>query len=1502
MENRYRIVISGNNVFREIEVAPQKTSVSFGTDHDCDIRVRKDLFQDGIKLIFSKDETGEWNIMCYGNLYISVDDVRKLMKYTLQHGDEIIIRHQEFGTEMFRITFLIDFEYEKKNYNRRYNIESVNGINIGAGPDNSIMIRGKYINGDKVVLQRRGRALELNVVSTKYGVFRNGYIVNGSAIINEGDFFSIADISFCYRGNWLYTQNSGDIHSNNITFTDATDRGEYPKFRRNSRVKLVEDDTEIEILDPPEKPQKPKNKLFPQLLRSILMIVASLVMGLFGGFFIIFSLVSAGMGIVTAIMGVRDAKKEYKNDVNERINKYNTYINNKKTELNKARMQELELLNKKYISEEQEIARMKGFSYELFDRRTGDDDFLEVRLGYGNVEAKRAISYKKQERLEIEDELQSQPRLLSEAYKYIANAPIVCNFKEANAVGIVGDDDARFNILKNIIVDVCARQYHSDVNLFFVADESHANDVYQFRMLPHVYNDILGVYNIVCNDNSKTVIFEYLYKELCRREKSKDITPHLLVFLYDEYGFKSHPVSRFIDDAKELGVTFVYFGKSRADIGLGCGYIIESTGANQARVTDTEDSKNSSDFTYNAITDGQIKMMVQFLAPVYTEEISLEGSLTKNLSLFDMLNIMVVDDIDLLQRWNSSKVYQSMAAPIGVTKSGIIQLDLHDKAHGPHGLVAGTTGAGKSELLQTYVLSMAAKYHPYEVGFVIIDFKGGGMANQFRDLPHMMGTITNIDGKEIDRSLKSIKAELKKRQRLFAEADVNHIDKYIMKYRSGEVSIPLPHLILIVDEFAELKADQPEFMKELISAARIGRSLGVHLILATQKPSGQVDDQIWSNSRFKLCLKVQSQQDSNEVIKSPLAAEIKEPGRAYLQVGNNEIFELFQSAYSGAPEHADESVKREFTIFEVTAQGKRVPVYQQKKAKNNEHDNTQLDAMVEYIGAVCKKMGVAKLPNICLPSLGELILYPSAQNRLTQDYQVIADLGVYDDPDNQYQGQYSVNISEQNMMIIGSARSGKTNLLQTIIRSLTTKYSPDEVNIYIIDFASMVLKNFEDLKHVGGVVTASDDEKLKNLFKLINTYVKERKEKLLSVGVSSYAAYREAGKTDMPQIVLIIDNLTALREMYFEDDDELLNLCREGITVGISVIIANTHTSGIGYKYLSNFGCRIAMYNNDSAEYSSLFDHCSERLDDIAGRSLISLDNIHLECQTYLAFEGEKEIERVTNIKTYINKVNELYSDSEVIKIPMVPDILQWSAYRHQYEKYMGEYKLVAGLNYSTVSPYILNLSKMGALAISGRNSMGKHNFIRYIVKMIEDYYADNAKIYLVDSINRKLADLKENPVITQYEVLADKGTEIVKDIASILRGRYEAVSSGDEEVLSREPLIVLILNNTDAVEAISKDMSAMDAYSDITGKFKNMNICVIVGDFENSRVSYTSPEVLKNLRDAKHFMFFDDLNSMKIVDDLPIAVLRENRKPLQVGEAFYIRENEVVKLKTIKV
>lgn len=1499
MEKRYRIIISGKQLYKEIEISPEHKSLRFGTGLNCDVRVRRGLFFEPVELLFARDENGEWSVLCSDNLYIYVDEVRKLMSIPIHHGMEVEFRYQKTEGTVLNIQFVMDFDYEQKEYNRRYDIASLPTISIGTNPSNQLVLSGPYMNNDNIVLHNKNNEYELKIISTKYGVSHNGNLVADQALIRNGDFFAVANYGFFYKNGCLYTQQNLPIGENGLTHTDSTRRGNYPKFNRNTRVLTKINDEKIEILDPPPIPKKPKNDLIGRLLPSLSMVLISVVMASGGKEYILFSLVSSVVGIVTGIRGVRNAKKDYKKEKKDRVKKYTNYIDRKKNEIDQARQEEKDILCDKYISERQEIGRLKNFSHDLFDRCREDEDFLEVRLGIGKREAERKIEYKKQERLEVEDDLQNVPKELHDQYKYISETPIVCSLNKVNAVGIIGKKTERFEIMKGMILDICARQYHADVKMFFVAEKQEADKITWLRMLPHVQNDILEIHNIVCDDSSRTVIFEYLYKELSLREESKKNSPHIVVFLYDEYGFKSHPLSRFVENAKEIGVTFVFFGDTRADISLGCEYLIQSSEAGKGTLIDTKDSKKEKEFTYNLISDSDMHAMVQLLAPVYTEEISLEGSLTKNISLFELLHILAVEDVNLAQRWNAAKVYQSMAAPIGVAKSGMILLDLHDKAHGPHGLVAGTTGSGKSELLQTYILSMATLYHPYEVGFVIIDFKGGGMANQFKDLPHMMGRITNIDGKEINRSLRSIKAELNKRQRLFAEAGVNHIDNYIIKVRKGEVKIPLPHLILIVDEFAELKAEQPDFMKELISAARIGRSLGVHLILATQKPSGQVDEQIWSNSRFKLCLKVQSPQDSNEVLKSPLAAEIKEPGRAYLQVGNNEMFELFQSAYSGAPERTEDSNLKEFTIYEITSSGKRLPVYVQKK-KKEQNVKTQLDAMVQYMASFCQKNQLKKLPEICLPSLEECIEFPIQKALSDKSSHIVAEIGIYDDPDNQLQDVYSVDLTNQNMMIIGSAQSGKTNLLQTLIRSVTTKYTPQDVNIYIIDFASMYLKNFETLNHVGGVVTASEDEKLKNLFKLLYKEIAFRKEKILSLGVSSFSAYKEAGFNDLPQIIVMVDNLTTLKELYFQDNDELLNICRDGLAVGVSVVIANAQMSGIGYRYLSNFACRVALFNNDSSEYSSLFDYCHERINDIHGRCLVEVDKVHLECQTFLSFTGEKEYERVSQMKEYIEAVNQLANGKRAKAIPVIPNVLTMQQVSADYANEMRNYNVVAGLDFASVMPFNLELNGIGAIALSGKKGMGIHNFMRYLVRILEQRYSDKTEVYIIDGFTRKLADVEKCKNVKEYEVLPAKSVDILCGIEKILQERYEKIAIGESNLLDEAKMIMVIINNAAALEEITNNLEAQTAYNNIVGKYKNMNACIVVGDYPNENISYSAPDIIKKIRDARNFIFFDDLTNMKIID-LPLAAMREHKKPIEAGEAFYIHENEVRKLKTVK-
>ena len=1499
MEKRYKIILSSNHLYKEVELAPDVRMVKVGTSVDCDVRLRKELFFGQIELLFVR-KGADWLVSCSENLYLTAGDIKKYtINKPLNHGDTLEDKYQKENTLVFTLDFQIDFNDGKRKYERSIDISASNQIDIGCAAGSNIILSSPFVKNDAVSLVRKKNGFAVEIRQTSFGVYINGKKAKSGDIMRDSDFLSISDYFFYLKKDRLWTEIRSDLQISSLRYQDTPQRNAYPKFNRNTRVKTVLSDEKIEILDPPENPKKPKNNLFMRLLPSMGMLLASAVMAFMGGAMIIMSLVSGAMAIVTTVVSMKEANKEYEESVRERNEKYTAYVEKKRREIKEVRNEEREQLEELYISQDAERDRFRNFSSLLFDRTTEDDDFLCVRLGSGDVEATRKVEYKKQEKLEVGDELQVIPAQMSEEYKYVQDAPIICDFKLADAVGVVGPANQRFQMMKNILIDLAARQYYTDLKMIFVAEKEHRDHIWWLRMLPHVMDRDNGLRGIVVDDDSKNLVFEYLYKEMTNRKQNKEFRERIVVFFYDVYGFKSHPISRFIRESKDLGITFVFFGASVAEVPQGCDYIVQIEDSTNASLINTHNRGETLRFTYPSIADDQAREIVKLLAPIYTEEISLEGTLTKNISMFELLNILAVDDIDLERRWATSQVFKSMSAPLGVSKTGVVSLDLHDKAHGPHGLVAGTTGSGKSEILQTYILSMATLYHPYEVGFVIIDFKGGGMVNQFKDLPHLMGAITNIDGKEINRSLKSIKAELLKRQRLFTDAGVNKIDHYIRKFKAGEVAQPLPHLIIIVDEFAELKAEQPEFMKELISAARIGRSLGVHLILATQRPSGQVDDQIWSNSRFKLCLKVQSQQDSNDVIKSPLAAEIKEAGRAYLQVGNNEIFELFQSAYSGASEKMDGSNVKEFTIYNLTESGRRVPVYIQKKKRQegDEDRDTQLSAIVKYVNNHCKSIGLKKLPDICLPSLAHSIDY-AATAASTEVGRYDVELGVYDDPDSQYQGVYTVDLGSNNLMILGSSQSGKTNMLQGIIRSLSTKFTPDEVSIYVMDFASMVLKNFEKLNHVGGVVTASEDEKLKNLMKLLRAEIEIRREKLVSVGVSSFTAYREAGKRDLPLMVVMIDNLTALKELYFQDDDELLSLCREGLAVGMSIIIANAQTAGIGYKYLSNFSARVALFCNDSNEYGSLFGHCKERLENIPGRCIVELEKRHLECQAYLAFQGEKEIERVKSIQTYITETNAANRQMRARRIPLIPASLNKAYILEQFSNEMTErFALVDGLDYSTVAPHVPDFATLGTLAITGREKSGKHNWVRYCVDMLNTVYPGQTKVYVVDGVSKKLASLKERPNVAAYSMIAEDACTYVREMENQLKARYDALVAGDETVLERSELLMLVVDNVDALTAISNDFGAMDSYKNLMGRYKNMKVCVIAF-VDNANISYSAPEILRNIRDARHFMLFDDLMNLKIFD-LPLALNRKFKKPIELGDGYYIRDSECVKLKT---
>jgi S-DNA-T family DNA segregation ATPase FtsK/SpoIIIE len=1478
--------------------------VRLGTTTGCEFRLNPESFFTDIELELEKSKNA-WGISCSDELYISKGDMRKLLSAELNHGDVLSVRYTASGDEAFELRYMIDFEAEIPDYNWKISLQNINVLSIGDNPASDIIIKKKIENDSRLLLSNVNGQIWIEENSSQYGVYLNGKRITGKEQLHDCDFFSIGGTTFYYKKQELYFDQkyaqAADLEV--CAIEPRKNSFHYPLFNRNTRIKEKLPQEKITVLDPPEAPVKPQDNIIMNLLPAIAMLIITVVVRGFmsstSSTFVIFSVCSMGMGILTTIFGFVNGKRKYVKDCQKRVDDYGRYIEQKKEQISTMRQKELSILNNTYYDPARELQVVNDFEMQLFDREPEDEDFLCCYLGSGKVKSRQEIDFKKQEKFETSDELAKIPEQIHDMFQYIDHAPVTVNIKDANAVGVIGTSETNDAFFRNMVLDIAIRHYYENVRMYALIDQNEKKYAW-LKLLPHFQNEEKDR-NIVYDVESKNNVFENLYKELSRREENDIKKEHIVIFVMHEWGIKNHPLSQFIDKASKLNATFIFFETADENIPLNCSRIIKLDDDAHGKVLLAEDSTSYQQFEYMPFSDEEAQMITRKMAPIYCETVSLENSLRKNISLFELLHIYSTSDLDLQERWNVSRVYDSMAAPLGVNaKNEIVYLNLHEKAHGPHGLVAGTTGSGKSEILQTFILSAATLFHPYEISFMIIDFKGGGMVNQFKELPHLIGAITNIDGREIERSLKSIKAELLKRQTLFAEANVNHIDKYIRLYKEGKVKTALPHLVIIVDEFAELKAEQPEFMKELISAARIGRSLGVHLILATQKPSGQVNEQIWSNSKFKLCLKVQTKEDSKEVLKSPLAAEIREPGRAYLQVGNNEIFELFQSAYSGGSASIDDSgSQRGYKLQTIDMAGRRNVIFEKRVRKSAERSETELEALVRYIAKYCTDSGIEKLPGICMPPLEEKIIFEQMKEPATGVGTNVA-LGIYDDPDNQIQGQYCYDCMEDNMLIIGAAQTGKTTLLQTFIRAIAEQYSPEDVSIYIMDFASKALAVLSELNHIGGVVTVSEDERMKHLIRMLLKEMTKRKNLFAQMGITSYHSYREAGYRDLPHYIIIIDNFGALKELYSEYEDEVLHMLREGISVGITFIVTALQTSVLGYRYMSNFGNRIALNCNEKSEYGNIFDRCRMEPRNVSGRSLISMNKLVYECQLYLPFEGDKEIERVSKIKDFVEECNRKYRGIKAREIPEVPEMLTGLYVAEHWEADVkNSYEVCVGMDYEKVEFVTLDISRIGMLSVTGKAKSGKTNFVMCMLhEMQKRVFSAPTKVYIFDDYERQLLAAKDMGIVEKYMLGIEDLDTIMTTLESELLQRQEKAKEQGLEALKKEPLFMLIIRNAEIMtNNVSK--ATAELFKRLVKSGKQLKLCVILADIENQSIGFSSGEIAKYAKEVRNIMLFDDLANMKLTE-VNAAQQRVFKKPIELGDGYYIEENGIRKLKTV--
>lgn len=1506
----YKLVIYGNNMYKEILLDDFFAgNLTIGTDKACQVAFRRDRFSVGFIFRIDRKEDGQFIISCNDTVYLKKDSNIKEYVRTLALGDHISICYDHSDVEFFCIDFLACYDRVGDDFDLEIDCKACNEFTIGGDVGSTIRVDDPYLSGDMISLRKASAGYEVDFTQASVGVELNGFTPREDVgLLLEGEFLTIKGYYFCISNGCVYTTKTAKIITNQSkrVITYQNNNYKYPKFIKNVRQQFKVPSDEIEVLNPKNKDESEEQNflmtVMPMLVNMLLMVGLRGIMGGGGMFVIYFAATMTVSTTITIINFVKDKKKRQEKE-EKRTRVYMEYLTKCEDDIIKLRQREEVVANFMNPTLDNYMKYIEDFDNRLFEKRRNHEDYLKIRIGSGVVKSNCQIGYKQEDYVDTDDELKDFPKTMHDKYEYLKDMPVCMDIKDVNAVGFVGSRTKLYQMEKNIIMEFAASHFYKDVKLFLIMEEEDVPLFDWARWLKITYNDQNKMRNFMYDEESAKVTLEFLYSELSGREslgKAPEGLPDYIVLVYKSHVIRNHPVSKYIGKAKELGFHFVFFEECEEFLNSECSSRIFLNDSDyMGYIQNAEDGEKIQTFEYGHISRKNAEEAAKKLACVYVDEVSLENTLTKNITLFRLLNIMNPYDLELEARWNNSQIYKSMAAPIGV-KSGneIVYLDLHEKFHGPHGLVAGTTGSGKSEILQTYILSMATLFHPYEVGFIIIDFKGGGMVNQFKELPHLNGAITNIDGNEIERSLLSIKAELLKRQELFAAHEVNHIDDYIREYKAGKAKTPLPHLILIVDEFAELKSEQPEFMKELISTARIGRSLGVHLILATQKPSGVVSDQIWSNSKFKLCLKVQNKSDSNEVLKSPLAAEIKEPGRAYLQVGNNEIFQLFQSAYSGASANNDGiTAQKKFMITNVELSGKRRIIYEQKPSVDDGGE-TQLKALVSYINEYCEKKNIKRLPDICLPSLPDNV--PITMEGFTYEgTDVVIPVGIIDDPARQNQYIETFNLSQNNVYILGSSQSGKTNLLQTIIRGLTERYSPKEVNIYLLDFASMILRNFEPLNHVAGVITPSDEERLKGFLKLMYETIQKRKQFFSKLGLSSYSAYRESGKTELPQIVVCLDNWVAFRGHFPDYEDAFVNMCRDSISVGISIIVTAGQAGGAGFKLLSSFSKRTALYCNDSSDYGVLFESCRKKINDIAGRGIIENNKMFYECQYYLAFAAEKEFEKLKLIRQFIGDINKKYGDVYVAGIPEIPERVTEEFLMKQYGRTAGApYEIPLGMEFDSITLRTLKLDSVFMLTFMGNAETGKHAYIEYVIdNILSRNISEPADVYIVDNMENEYK--KYEAAATGYADSAEGMRQILETVAQKLKQR-EAVLGAEAMDISREALQLVVINSASHVKALGTDKELLEIYKYIC-TCKKQKICFLITDIENVMISLSAGEVLKNIKESRRVIAFEDIKKIKAVD-VSISDTKKFKKPLEYNDAYLFEGDKIEKIRTVSV
>lgn len=986
---------------------------------------------------------------------------------------------------------------------------------------------------------------------------------------------------------------------------NTTQAGTIP-FNRPPRPALPPEPDEIRLPKPP-KPATSKSHF------SLVMIIGPLIMGAVMYFmfqrvmFLMFALLSPVMALGRLISNKRKGKKSARSEKQ----RYTRELRECQIQLREAAEAECRQRDVLNPDPAEVLRRAKLPSTLLWERRPSHDDFLRLRVGQGTVPWEPPIP----QRSSAADPHPEELTAMLEGESQLIDAAVPIDLADGNVLGIVGDRSAALALARSLLCQATVLHGPADMPVLVLAAPDFAGDWEWAKWLPHTRSSdgdgrLLSADSEYSARLADSFISAYQNQErrpLSRREKERGPTRFVVVDDESLTEGRRAPVRNLLRG--DAGLTAgIVIAKSADRLPALCTNVIElQEGEGDARLDLPQEDEHVDHFVACGVAEPVARECAFALARYEDPELEVVGAgLPKSIRLLPLLDLEECTPEAIRARWKAGGHDPPPAGPVGVTEHGTFYLDF--MTDGPHGLVGGTTGAGKSELLRSMVAGMAATVDPQHLTFLLVDFKGGSAFDECAKLPHTVGMVTDLDEHLAERALRCLEAELKYRERLLREAGASDLPDYLRNNNDG--GEPVPRLLVIIDEFATLKAELPDFIDALVGVAQRGRSLGVHMLLATQRPRGAISENIKANTNMRIALRMQDKGDSSDVIGTGDAADISRsaPGRAYVRLGPSEIVPI-QSALSTGERNEEAMAPVEVARFVYGPVPREAPLAASAPEGGSarvgaDEPETDLGVLVSTITEAFEATGYPEprrpwpepLPGeLDLDALIDQALAAVGDSKLPD----FVPVGLADDPEAQSQYPAGWIPRLGNLLIFGLVGSGTTTALSSLALSLARLYAPEELHLYVLDFGAGELAPLGDLPHCGGYVLSSDSERQRRVTRFLGEELDRRRQ------------MSAADRAGLPMIVAMLDGWPAFVEEYKEYADRdvidaVAKVCSDGPEVGLYVMLTSDRSSGISNKIVSTSQQRWALKLPERSDYSVVGQRSKAVPDMAPGHALLS--------------------------------------------------------------------------------------------------------------------------------------------------------------------------------------------------------------------------------------------------------------------------------------------------------